>query len=316
MEIKVSLKSLGVLLCSFALILFLIFIIMKFQSNSSSPSFTLDKNLEMGATTLYVENLETTGEFYVNIVGLEILNEDVKKLTLGIGKTEVIKLEQKDELDFPPRNAPGLYHNAIVYKDPAYLAATLERILLNSPDSFEGPGDHGVSIAFYFHDPEGNGLELYYDRPRSEWDYDQQGRVMMKTEYYDPLLFISRYKKESLEVSNKMGHVHLKVSDIAAAKDFYHGVLGFDITAEMPSALFMSVDGYHHHLAVNTWHSADSMPRGEFLGLGSFEIELSSIKELDRLEKQFESKSVNFVRQENTVELSDPSGNRIEITAK
>lgn len=139
-----------------------------------------------------------------------------------------------------------------------------------APQSYGGSADHAVSLAFYFADPDGNGLELYTDTPREDWVW-QDGQVSMGSAPLDPNEFIQTHLGRSATTTAAggatMGHVHLRVGDLARARAFYADVLGFAVTAESDGALFHAVGGYHHHVATNTWGSAGAGEHPESLGL-------------------------------------------------
>ena len=144
------------------------------------------------------------------------------------------------------------------------------------PSSFTGSADHLVSKALYFDDPEGNGLELYCDRPREQWGWEN-GHVAMATDPLDPHGFLREHlpDPDALDGAAAVGHVHLQVGDITTAQQFYVDTLGFEVTAVFGTqALFVSAGGYHHHLALNTWQSRGAQARWAALGLGEVTIEL------------------------------------------
>jgi len=174
---------------------------------------------------------------------------------LGRGTTPVLVLHHTPGLPRPARNQAGLFHTAILFDDEADLAASVLSTARHPQSQFVGSADHLVSIAFYFTDPEGNGIELYVDRDRSQWTY-RGGRVLMDTLHLDAQDFLRSHLTEQAalglhDAEAKVGHVHLQVGDIAMAKDFYADALGFATTFEAPGALFVSAGGYHHHLAMN-----------------------------------------------------------------
>src|SRR5690606_14167484 len=151
-----------------------------------------------------------------------------------------------------PRDA-GLFHTAILFNTQEALAAAVYSVARKHPGTFTGSSDHLVSKAFYFTDPEGNGVELYWDRDRSEWSWTH-GAIEMSTLYLDPNAFLQEHLTERAVDTPvigdaQVGHVHLQVGDIASAREFYVERLGFEQTATYgPSALFVSAGGYHHHM--------------------------------------------------------------------
>ena len=196
------------------------------------------------------------------------------------------------------------------------------------PETFEGPGDHLVSQAFYLDDPEGNGVELYYDRPRDTWTWDN-GQVRMTTLFVDPNQFLGEHltpqardfvetaagRRGSLPDETVVGHVHLKVGDTARAKDFYVDTLGFDVTSEMRGALFVSAGGYHHHMAMNTWSSEGVGLRAPGLGLGRVDIVVPSAADVAELTTRARSRGVQIREEGGAVELDDPWGNLVRLSA-
>ena len=256
----------------------------------TDPNERLDPATHMDTLSLRVFDLATMVEYYTHGVGLVLLSEGGGTLTLGLGDRPVLKLVHAPELRRPPSSAAGLYHSAVLFDSQADLSASLLSIFTSHPHTYTGSADHLVSEAFYFTDPEGNGLELYADRPRESWQWDGD-QVRMATIYLDPSQFVNSHIDRDLvesgrrpELSGVLGHAHLQVGDIATAHEFYVGVLGFDQTARMGrQALFVSAGGYHHHIGMNTWQSAGAGPRSRTLGLGSLDVAVPTRTELDRI---------------------------------
>lgn len=272
----------------------------------------LGAKTEMGAATLYVRNLDLVRNFYEQLVGLTALEISEKRVVLGLGNKPIITLEQKD-LAAQQSGSAGLYHTAILFSSESELAQSIKTVIESAPETFEGSSDHLVSQAFYFHDPEGNGVELYVDRPRSEWVWEQ-GRIRMGSYYIDPEEFIARnLKEQSTQPDARMGHVHLRVGNIAEAKEFYVDTLGFNITAEHPGALFVSAGGYHHHLGLNTWESLGAGKRTPSLGLGTFEIVVENTDELGAVKKRLHSKQISFQESQARITVNDPWDNTVVV---
>jgi len=172
---------------------------------------------------------------------------------------------------------------------------------------------------FYLSDPDENGLELYRDRPRSEWSWEN-GRVKMAIDPIDFESFFAEIQGSDIPSrvaapeGTRLGHMHLRVADIPLAEAFYHGVLGFDITASMPGALFVSAGGYHHHIGMNTWESRGAKPPVEpSAGLREFSISLPNPAELERLVKQVEAAGVPVEQGEGSALVLDPFQNRVRM---
>ena len=202
---------------------------------------------------------------------------------------------------------------AILFSDRSILAKTVFNVITKAEKTFSGLADHLVSEAFYFIDPEGNGVELYYDKPRSEWIWEN-GQVKMATLYLDPVSYIKTYSGIVAESNNvKMGHIHLKVGSIEQARRFYVDIMGFEITAELMGALFVSAGGYHHHLGLNTWESSGASKREEKLGLKNFEIILKDRVDLDSLKTRLSDSSSGFSENNDSITFPDPWNNRITV---
>lgn len=275
----------------------------------ASSAGALPDDARLGVVELLVTDVEVQRAFYVDAVGLDVLADADGALLLGDGDQAVLSLV-RSELPRPAAGEAGLYHSALLYPDEASLAATLSQIAEVAPESYQGASDHGVSQAFYLSDPEGNGVELYVDRPSDTWQW-RGDRVTMGSAPLDPNAFIVEHMALEAPLPPRMGHVHLKVGDIDEAKGFYVDVLGFDITSEAPGALFMSVGGYHHHLAVNTWSSDGASERSESTGLGAFTIELPSVTDVDRLVDRLAEHGRAFDRDGDALTVVDPWGNAV-----
>lgn len=283
------------------------------MSQSNSQAYKLTDRLEMGVSELKVNNLQRVQSYYEKIVGLDVLAEENNQVLLGRDQMPIMRLIEDKNLPYPrPRDA-GLYHNAILFSTRARLANVIGKLLAEAPESYEGTADHKVSEAFYFHDPEGNGLELYFDKDRSVWQY-QNGRVIMGSDFIDPRGYILQHATdEAIKDATKMGHVHLKIGDIEQAKKFYVDLLGFDITAEMPTALFVSVAGYHHHFGMNTWQSLGAGKREQTLGLSNVEIKIPQT-DIDRLKQRLQQYNVQFAQLNNGIAVMDPWANEVRVT--
>jgi catechol 2,3-dioxygenase len=186
----------------------------------------------------------------------------------------------------------------------------------HAPGTFTGSADHLVSNAFYFTDPEGNGVELYWDRVRTEWSWIH-GSLEMGTLYLDPNKFLEENLTDAA-VENPVigggvvGHVHLSVGDVESAREFYVNRLGFETTIEIPgSALFVSAGGYHHHMAMNTWNSAGAGRRKLALGLGQIEILLPTADDLGSLTERMTHYGIQARDDGNAVSFDDPWANLI-----
>jgi catechol 2,3-dioxygenase len=283
---------------------------------SAVPS--LDPATDIGTVTLKVVDQERSLAFYTLVIGLEVIQHDEQRAVLGAGNQAILLLEEVPGAVHLARNVTGLYHAAILFPDRHSLAVKIAQI--RAINYSFGYSDHLVSEAFYLDDPDANGLELYRDRPRSEWTW-VDGEVQMALDPIDFDNFFAEIKEGDPALTNptapagtKLGHMHLRVGNIAEATAFYHGVLGFDITAHMPGALFVSAGGYHHHIGMNTWESLNGKPAIEqSAGLREFSISLPDQAELDRLTQQIEAAGIAVERNGESATVYDPWQNRIKL---
>ncbi|WP_214821864.1 MULTISPECIES: VOC family protein [unclassified Exiguobacterium] len=212
------------------------------------------ENIELGPVTLRVRDIEQVTQFYVDVIGMSVQEETEELVTLGTKERPLVILHSVPEAKTNPR-AAGLFHLAILLPNRVALGSILAHLIERRIEV--GQGDHLVSEAFYLSDPEGNGIELYADRPKEQWSYEANGHVKMATEpvdYESMLQAAANRPFTGLPVGTTMGHVHFKVRSIEAAKRFYHDRLGFSITTDSyPGALFLAADGYHHHVGTNVW---------------------------------------------------------------
>ena len=276
----------------------------------------------IGPVCLTVADLDREREFYERAIGLRVLGDegDADGSTLRLGADGTVAIELIGDPDAPPRRrgTTGLFHLAILVPSRADLASALRRVV-GAGGPLAGASDHLVSESLYLADPEGNGIEVYRDRPREEWRR-VDGQIEMATLPLDlDSLLAEQGEGESSHApaGTRIGHVHLHVADLAAAEEFYAGVLGFDVTVrDYPGALFLSAGGYHHHIGVNTWagEGAPAPPPGS-RGLRRFEILLPGTADLEAAERRLRDAGVEARRDGEGVHTADPSRNGIVLTA-
>ena len=276
----------------------------------------------IGPVCLTVADLDREREFYERAIGLRVLDDqgDDDGSTLRLGADGTVVVELIGDPDAPPRRrgTTGLFHLAILVPSRADLAGALRRVV-DAGGPLAGASDHLVSEALYLADPEGNGIEVYRDRPREEWRR-VDGQIEMATLPLDlDSLLAEQGEDESSHApaGTRIGHVHLHVADLAAAEEFYAGVLGLDVTVRgYPGALFLSAGGYHHHIGVNTWagEGAPAPPPGS-RGLRHFEILLPGTADLEAAERRLRDAEVEARRDGEGVHTADPSRNGIVLTA-
>ncbi|WP_336648603.1 VOC family protein [Microbacterium sp. MMO-10] len=273
----------------------------------------------MGAVTLLVADLDAMTAYYRDAVTLRVLSADGDRVVLGRGTTPVVILEHSPALKHAAPRSAGLFHTAILFESPRALAAALYSVARRAPGTFTGSADHLVSQAFYFTDPEGNGVELYWDRDRTQWSWTH-GQVEMDTLYLDPNGFLDEHLTEEATADPVIGgavvgHVHLSVGDVESAREFYVQRLGFETTAELGgSALFVSAGGYHHHMAMNTWNSAGASRRTPALGLGRVEIMLPDADDIGSAAERMEHYGVAMRDDGRSLAFEDPWANEIRLT--
>lgn len=275
----------------------------------------------VGAVRLTVADLEGTQSFYQRTVGLPILDRSGDLVRLGAdGVAPLVELVGNPD---PPRRnhgTTGLFHLAILLPGRRELARALRRVT-DTGWRLSGASDHLVSEALYLRDPEGNGIEIYRDRPREEWPR-VDGEVQMDTLPLDLEGILAELQGTHSEpngvpAATRIGHVHLQVADLPQAEAFYQGILGFEVTVRSyPGALFLSAGGYHHHVGLNTWggEGAPPPPPGS-AGLRWFEVVVPSPKELEDVAQRLAAAGVEGERNGSGLLVADPSANGVLLRA-
>ena len=290
------------------------------SGTAAAPSIHPDTAL--GSLHLTVSELGRSREFYERAVGLSAVELDDGSIGVGVDRAQPLVVLHGDA-SAPPlnRRATGLFHLAILVPSRRDLAFALAR-LAEARWPLDGASDHLVSEALYLSDPDGNGIEIYRDRPREQWP-QRDGHLEMATLPLDldgvlgELAGASDLQR-SAPSGTRIGHVHLQVSDLAQAEDFYSGLLGFDVMVRgYPGALFVSAGGYHHHLGLNTWHSAGSSPPPPgAIGLRHYEVVLPSSEALDAIVARMRRAGVPVAEHADGVMVRDPSGIALALRAQ
>ncbi|MBS4211294.1 VOC family protein [Neobacillus rhizophilus] len=271
-------------------------------------------NVYVGEVSINVKNLDYSLTFYQNIIGLQILERsDGRSVLTTDGKTPLLTLEQPKDVIPKVEHTSGLYHFAILLPTRADLSVFLRHLLESGYPL--GAADHYVSEALYLNDPDGNGIEVYRDRPSSEWNWNN-GLVSMATEQLDGngILAESNAEWTGLPAGTIMGHIHLHVGDLKKAEEFYTKGLGFEIVSYYPQAVFLSTGGYHHHIAINTWQGegAPTPPRNS-VGLNWYTLVFPDEAAREDVVKRVRELGASVRKEDGFVETSDPSGNRIRM---
>lgn len=285
-----------------------------------APVSSIDPATQVGVVSLTIADLRRSVEFYTSAMGFAILQQDGTTATLGAGGTPLLLLsEQSSARPWPTDHVTGLYHFAILVPTRADLGRWLRHWLeLDYP--LPGQGDHLVSEALYLRDPDGHGIEIYRDRPRDTWTWEH-GQVRMAADPVDMRGLLAEAERAAepwsgLPAGTRIGHIHLQVGDIAAAAAFYHDVLGFDIVAQMPSALFLSAGGYHHHIGANIWHSRGAQPApADTAALRYFELELPTEQARAAVVARLGAADLDHAVENGIVTVRDPWNNVIHLRA-
>jgi catechol 2,3-dioxygenase len=276
----------------------------------------------IGAVRLRVADIDALSEFYERVVGLRGVERAGEVARLGPdGGEPLVELLSSPTAAPPPSFSTGLFHLAILVPDRAELARSLRRVI-EQGWRLTGASDHLVSEALYLRDPEGNGIEIYRDRPREEWGHGDNGELRMATLPLD-LDAVLADEGAGEEPANGMpggttiGHVHLRVADIPAAEAFYNGALGLEVMVRSyPGALFVAAGGYHHHIGLNTWETQGAPPAPEgSLGLDHYELVLPDAGERDAAADRI-GETGEPVHTDDGVLARDPAGNRILLTSR
>jgi catechol 2,3-dioxygenase len=261
---------------------------------------------------LTVADLDRALAFYETVLGFQVQERAGATAHLGAGRSLFVVLTEERGAR-QVRNHSGLYHFAILTPSRLALARSLRRLI--ETGIAIGGGDHLVSEAIYLADPDGNGIEVYRDRPRSSWTYEH-GQLKMDTLPLDYRGILAELDGDQapwtgLAPETILGHMHLHVGDLAATERFYREIAGFDLMVNYGgSALFFAAGGYHHHLGTNTWAGvgAPPPPPGS-VGLRYFEIQLADREERMRLQQRLDAGQVRYEVQGSALFVRDPAQN-------
>ncbi|GAC91481.1 glyoxalase/bleomycin resistance protein/dioxygenase [Anoxybacillus flavithermus NBRC 109594] len=272
----------------------------------------------IGHVHLIVANLERSLWFYHEMIGFQVLNVSNKKATLTAdGKTSLVVLEEQTNAIRKPRRTTGLYHFAILVPERKSLAQVLLHLLKNGYP-LQGASDHLFSEAIYLADPDGNGIEIYADRPRERWEKTESGEYKGVSEPLDIQHLLAEAEDEpwkGLPSATTIGHVHLHVANMEETYRFYVEGLGFEPVIRMGDhALFVSAGGYHHHIGLNTWAGVGApKPPENAVGLRVFSIVLPNDEERKKVIAQLQQIGAVIHEETSVVTVVDPAGNQLEL---
>ena len=240
--------------------------------------YEYNSQIYLAEVALNVKDLESQTAFYHQLLGLEILNQSENQVLLGAGGKPLVRLIKTDDISIP-KQSYGLYHMALLLPTREDLANVFKHLLdLKIP--LVGGADHGYSEAIYLEDLEGNGIELYRDKPEAEWDIREDGRIIGVTEELsaqDIYQLGKEIEPFAIASGTRMGHVHLSVKNSREASVFYQESLGLEDKFTIPHASWIASGAYHHHLAVNEWGGKDLARReNSMAGLAYYVVEVEN----------------------------------------
>lgn len=271
----------------------------------------------IGRVALTVSDLDRSLTFYQETIGFHLLERTDGMVTLGAGDQPLLQLNGQPGARRPAGATTGLYHFAILLPGRRHLAHALYH-LAESGTPLQGFADHFVSEAVYLADPDGNGIEIYRDRPREQWP-SRGGQVQMGTEPLDVDDLLDELEEPvaswpGLPPGTTIGHVHLQVADLQAAETFYREIVGLELMMHYgTAAAFLSAGGYHHHLGLNTWAGVGAPPPPpDAAGLRWYELRLPA-RALDPLLARARAVGLTPEQKEGGWYLPDPSRNLIRL---
>ncbi|MFC7018902.1 MULTISPECIES: VOC family protein [Haloarcula] len=273
---------------------------------------TIHPETTVGRVALTVADLDGVATFYETVVGLVVHDRTDARVVLGDGTTPLLELVAAPDRPERGRDEAGLFHVAVRVPTRAALGAALERVEAGA--RLDGASDHHVSEALYLSDPEGNGVEIYRDRPRDEWPERPDGRVQMDT----LPLSLDGLRAESdgggrAPVGTDVGHVHLEVTDLEAARSFYVDTLGLSLRQEMQGALFVAAGDYHHHLGLNSWRRRTAPQRGR--GLAWFELRVPDAAALTAVRERLEAAGLAVADRDDGIAVTAPDAVSLRLRA-
>ncbi|MEA1834922.1 VOC family protein [Methylobacterium durans] len=283
---------------------------------SNVPASLLDTApYRIGSVTLVAQDLDGLARFYRTALGLVTVSQNADVVRLGVDETVLLELRHDPGARPWSPGEAGLFHTAFLLPSRgdlgAWLAHAAERGL-----HLSGAADHLVSEAVYLTDPEGNGIEVYVDRPSVEWPREEDGTFAMRNDRLDHagLLRAAPGRWTGMPAGGRVGHVHLQVGALEPAERFYAGLLGFDVRGRYPGATFLGSGGYHHQLATNVWNSlgAQVRPAG-MAGLGEVTL-LIETEALATVRARSRDGDLSVEEAREALIVRDPWGTLLRLT--
>jgi catechol 2,3-dioxygenase len=285
-----------------------------------SPGYRLPDATQVGGVRLQISDLGRSVDYYQQVIGLAVIRRDAMSAALGPRGQDTVLVElheRKGVRPVPPHGRFGLYHFALLVPG----RADLGRFVAHAADRRArfASADHLVSEALYLWDPDGLGIEVYADRPRSDWQ-TRGAEVAMATEPLDLHGLIGAAQGspwDGLPSDTVMGHVHLHVGSLPHAEALYHAALGFDkVVWNFPGALFLSAGGYHHHLAVNTWVEGASPAGHEDARLLEWRLVLPGQNDVEAAAESMRGSGYRVSDDRNDRVVEDEWGTRLRLATR
>lgn len=281
--------------------------------------YPYQSKLYLKQVALHVADMAKALLFYRDVLGMTVLREETGHVLLGTKAEPLVELYESSDTT-PVKASYGLYHMALLVPERQDLSDMLKRLTdLQVP--LLGGSDHGYSEALYLEDFEGNGIEIYRDKPVTDWDIREDGRIVGGNQALDgDALYQAARALDpySLPAGSRMGHVHLQVKDSKISSLFYQQLLGLDDKFSMASGSWLASGNYHHHLAVNEWAGKNQLQRqAKMLGLSYYVVEVASKEALvDVYEQAQELKAIAKWLSSTELSVLDPDGieTRIIVT--
>jgi catechol 2,3-dioxygenase len=285
---------------------------------STETSYALTRPAYIDQSHLVVRDLAAVSGFYQKMLGLSLVEKTASGEVLGVAGLPLLTLSTDSNAREAPRNAAGLFHTAFLMPDRTELARWLRHAAHNNV-ALDGASDHLVSEAIYLSDPEGNGIEIYADRPHERWKFHQDGMVEMATLRLDLQALYNSAPEDTwtgMAEGTAIGHLHLQVGDIPQADAFYRDVLGLKLMARYPGASFFASGGYHHHLGANIWNSRGAGTRSDHMtGLSDYKIRFNDKETLDKAVAKLDELEIKSEKRDGGFFLRDPWGIGLTLSA-
>jgi catechol 2,3-dioxygenase len=284
-----------------------------------APSFAVTTPIHINSVSLRVRDIKLMTGFYSQVIGLDLQSTTASESVLGKDGVALVRLLAKPDDQPDDQVSAGLYHTAFLMPDRKELGRWLITAYVNGVP-FTGFADHHVSEALYLNDPEGNGVEVYADRPNTGWSWSPKGEVVMGTDQLNVDDLVAGLPRDGKLPYNapsgfRIGHVHMRVGDTAVAQDFYIKAAGLDLTALIAgeSAAFFSNGRYHHHIGANVWQSRGAGARPQNMsGLADAAFSVQPAL-MDGLRARLKAHGTDMSESGDIIEAMDPWGTPVRF---